>query len=144
MANDEEIVELAKNQDSVEESNSTNNATSEILVSNDRNQVLSITNDIKKTIMNLNGSTIRKALANSATPIIATGSKISKVIIDKTFGSSKFNAINNGIKIQSKIKQNGDEELKTQLLKIIPKKNIEQDTSSLMNSENNSSSLMVN
>ena len=144
LANDEEIVELAKNQDSVEESNSTNNATSEILVSNDRNQVLSITNDIKKTIMNLNGSTIRKALANSATPIIATGSKISKVIIDKTFGSSKFNAINNGIKIQSKIKQNGDEELKTQLLKIIPKKNIEQDTSSLMNSENNSSSLMVN
>ena len=52
--------------------------------------------------------------------------------------------INNGIKIQSKIKQNGDEELKTQLLKIIPKQNIEQDTSSIMNSENNSSSLMVN
>ena len=144
LANDEEIVELAKNQESGEESNSINNTTSEILVSNDRNQVLSITNDIKKTIMNLNGSTIRKALANSATPIIATGSKISKVIIDKTFGSSKFNAINNGIKIQSKIKQNGDEELKTQLLKIIPKQNIEQDTSSLMNSENNSSPLMVN
>ena len=121
-----------------------NNGVNDILVSNEKNPLVSITNDIKKTIMNISGSSIRKVLANSATPVIATGSKISKMIIDKTFGSSKFNVTNNGIKIQSNIKPNSDEELKSKLLKIIPKQNLEQDTSNLINNEINSSESIIN
>ncbi len=93
--------------------------------------------------MGISGSSIAKAITGSAIPIIATGSKISKMIIDKSFGSTEFKVNSNGITIETNTKLN-DDNLKEQLLEMKVKNNLEQKTSSLINYEKDNSIPITN
>jgi hypothetical protein len=73
-------------------------------------------NSQQKSVMALSPSGIGKAIAQTVTPVISTGSKISKVIIEKTLGIKSVNipSVNN---IQEKTKNLNEENLKQILLK---------------------------